>query len=277
MKFAILTLILISSIGHANAARVLFIGNSFTGFTMATVKRFETISPLGPHQFQFEFVGGITLQGHSSRVETLKAVQCQRFDYVVMQDHSMRTLNARQSFEFEVTRLTEMARESGAQPMLFQTWARGRDGNLNGFLFDQNIVSNAYLDIGSRLNVPVIRIGDAWREVRNTNLSLFNSLYLPDLIHPTPTGEYIAAASIYRAIYPTDLAWLSSFPGDNAQLAGIRGIVNRLNPSGSPYTNPNSESVCDTSRDEEQRDLCGCGPFKEPPRPLAGVLSLLLE
>ncbi len=277
MKFAILTLILISSIGHANAARVLFIGNSFTGYTSTTLKRFATISPLGPHQFQFEFVGGTNLQAHSSREETLKAVQCKRFDYVVMQDHSLRTLIAPESFEFGVTQLTSMARENGAKPMLFQTWARGQAGNLNSFLFHQNIISNAYLDIGSELNVPVIRIGDAWREVRNTNLSLFNSLFLPDLIHPTPTGEYIAAASIYRAIYPTDLAWLSSFPGDNAQLAGIRGIVNRLNPSGSSYTNPNSESVCDTSRDEEQRDLCGCGPFKEPPRPLAGVLSLLLE
>jgi len=275
MKFIVFSLMFFLSIGHASAARVLFIGNSFTGFTSASVKRFATVSPLGPHQFEFQFVGGTNLQAHSTREETIKAVQCKRFDYVVLQDHSLRTLIAPGSFEFGVTQLSDMARKAGAKPLLFETWARGQGGNLDSFLFHQNIVSSAYHDIGAKLNIPVIHIGDAWRQIRNTNLGLFNSLFQSDLIHPTSTGEYVAAASIYRAIYSTDLSWLASFPGENAQLAGIRGLVNGLNPTTATHVNPNTKSVCDVSKDDVQRGLCGCGPRKDPQ--LTAVLDLLLQ
>jgi len=263
----------------ASAARILFVGNSFTGFSMPVLRAFARASPSGTDHLEFQFVGGTNLEAHSLRSETIRAIQCKRFDYIVLQDHSQRTLIAPDSFRVGVSRLVSMAKAGGAQPLLFETWARGRGGTLNSFLFHQSIVSSAYHDIGAELDVPIIHVGDVWRGVHQTNRSLFNALYQSDLIHPTQAGQYAVATSVYRTLYPTDLTWAPSngIPGHSQR--AIRNIAIDLNSPLPSYTNPNSESVCDVSRDVAQRALCGCSAELPPEEPIviSPIINIILD
>jgi len=104
-----------------NAARILFIGNSFTGYSIQTLRRFSEMSPYGADELEFQLLSGTTLEAHTTRVKTLQAIQCKRFDYVVLQDHSQQTLNDPQSFAFGVSTFVSMARDNGAQPLLYET------------------------------------------------------------------------------------------------------------------------------------------------------------
>ena len=258
IKVVYVVALFIAALQHAYAARILFVGNSFIGFSKPLLEDFARSSPFGADLLEFEFAGGISLAEHTGRIETLKAIRCQRFDYIVLQDHSQRTLLNPQSFAFGVSALVSMARDSGAQPLLFETWARGIAGNLDNFLFHQSLVSDAYHEIGEKLNVPVIHVGDVWREVRRENVPLFIQLYEPDLIHPTRSGQYAVATSVYRTLYPSDLAWAPSNGLSKGIQSIIRNIAIDLNTIVEQHTNPNNKAVCEVSIDEEQRALCGC-------------------
>ena len=259
-------------VGNAHAARILFVGNSFTGFSVSVLESFAQVSPFGVDELEFEIVGGTNLQAHTIRPETLETIQCKRFDYIVFQDHSQRTILEPDSFVFGVSTLVSMARANGAQPLLFETWARARGGNLNNFVFDQSIVSSSYEAIGAELDVPVIHVGDVWSEVRRLNSSLFASLYQSDLIHPSLAGQYAVASSVYRTLYPTNLAWAPSQGLPAITQNTIRLSAVSTNTTTAQHANL-KRPVCEVSRNAAQRTLCGC----DPKQVISPILELLLK
>ena len=198
----LMVLLLVSA--PASAFKVLFVGNSFTGFSASTLQRFAANNPQGEDIFHYEYVGGISLSEHARRPQTLALIRDGHWDYVVLQDHSTQVIRHYGYFVSGIKALVEEVRASGAEPILFQTWARLQTGNYPG---DQIRISQAYLEIGAELDVPVARVGDLWFEMYRNARSVFDRMFQEDLIHPTDFGTFAVAISVYRVMYAGDLGW----------------------------------------------------------------------
>ncbi len=197
------SLVSLVSSANASAFRVLFIGNSFTGFSKPELERFKLASNLDD-EFGYEFIGGIDLFGHLNRPETLARIQNGQWDYVVLQDHSLQTYVRFEKFTSAITDLAALVRETGAEPILFQTFARLESG---GYRLRQVTVNQRYRDLGETLNIHVMAVGEAWLHLHDTNLAYFNRLHQTDRIHQTPLGATIVAGALYKTLYDTDLSW----------------------------------------------------------------------
>ena len=187
----------------AHAFKVLFVGNSFVGYSKNTLQSFAQHSPY-EDEFGYEFVGGISLIEHARRESTLTRIREQRWDYVVLQDHSLQTLRHPDSFRAGLEILINEIRNSGAEPILFMTWARLQSGN---YLGDQKTVSAAYLDAGIEHNASVARVGDVFLDRYRNDSNLFFRMFDEDGIHPTSFGTFAVAASVYKVMYNDSMGW----------------------------------------------------------------------
>jgi hypothetical protein len=100
----------------------------------------------------------------------------------------------------------EIARRHGAEPILFMTWAYEDKPEMTALLAD------AYTKAGNDNHELVIPGGLAFARVFKERPDL--GLYQPDKRHPTLIGTYLAAATIYSAIYQRS-------PEENSYTAGI--------------------------------------------------------
>lgn len=270
LPILILSIIIYSTESHAS--RVLFIGNSFIGFAEPVLKQFQAPGD----EFSFQFVGGTNLDAHTIREQTLRDLQCNRYDYVVLQDHSLRVFIDTNSFYYGLKTLSELTRASGAEPIFFETWARGTGGSFVNYLNDQNIVSNSYHQAGLENSVHTANIGDVWRSIYETNRSLFNSLYQSDGIHQSLAGNYIIATSLYSVIAPSHLDSAPTLGLSVASRDIMRGFSQSLNSAIIPHSNPNQDSVCDVESDSDIRARCGCPVIMQTIN-LAPIINFLLD
>lgn len=207
---------------QANAFRVLFIGNSFTGFSQSSLERFRNTSPLGDDEFGYIFVGGASLDFHRKQAGTIEAIRNGQWDYVVLQDHSRQTLFLLDLFDSAVRELTTVVRESGAEPILFQTWARLEDGSYSP---RQQLVNRRYNELAAELDIHVMSVGQTWLSIYNSDRAYFNRLHDPDRIHQTPLGASIVAGAAYKFLYDTDLSWAPMEP--TARSAVLTNVATR--------------------------------------------------
>ena len=203
----------------AQAFKVLFVGNSFVGYSKSTLQSFAQFSPY-EDEFGYEIVGGITLGEHARRDATLSRIKNEKWDYVVLQDHSLQPIRHPASFQFGIKQLIIEVRKSGAEPILFMTWARLQSGNYIG---DQKTVSAAYLQAGVDHDVSVARVGDVFLDRYRNDSDLFFRMFDDDGIHPTRFGAFAVAASVYAVMYDDSLGW--------APTAGVGTAGNRLRAS----------------------------------------------
>ena len=219
---------------NAHAFKVLFIGNSFTGYAVSTLERFTRAAPNGQDQFSYEWVGGMTLLEHASRFETLRAIREGAFDYVVLQDLSLQPINNPNGFRQAIALLVNEVRQSGAEPILYMTWARLANGNYPN---DQATVKAAYLAEAARYDLAVIRAGEVWNFFYQNNRTLFNKLYDPDLIHPSIFGTFAIASSVYKVLYGNNQSWTPTTGLDSASASAIRQAALQLNQTRPSYFN----------------------------------------
>ncbi len=201
---SILSLVFLLISWECHAFKVLFIGNSFTGFSSPVIKSFNAVSPLGDDEIAFIFAGGRFLTYHLEQQRTLDIIANNEWDYVVLQDHSRSTLLDLASFENSVREFTKIIRKSGAEPILFQTWARLQGSN---YRLKQIAVNERYDNIAAELDLHVMRIGKVWLSAYQTNRPFFDRLFDNDQIHQTRLGSGIVAAAVFKTLYDTDLAW----------------------------------------------------------------------
>jgi hypothetical protein len=117
------------------------------------------------------------------------------FDSVVMQDCGLCPIQTKlKSIFFETVRKNaKIARKHGAEPILFMTWAFQNRPEMTAQL------SDAYTKAGNDNSELVIPAGLAFARVVRERPDI--SLYQPDKRHPTLLGSYLAAATVYAAIY----------------------------------------------------------------------------
>lgn len=195
---------------------ILFIGNSYTYYNDMPTAIFESIAESAGYRVRISSitVGGYSLQQfadpsdeHGAKVA--KALDGnKKYDYVILQEQSVRPASSTpEQFYAAVRTLTAKIREIGATPILYSTWGRKTGSEtltIYGWTNESMTwkLANAYRAIGDELSVKVAHAGLAFFDVYTANTEI--ELYDPDLTHPSYAGSYLAASTLFAAIFEAD-------------------------------------------------------------------------
>jgi hypothetical protein len=213
--------------------KVLFIGNSYTAVNdlpalvvglaeAAGGRRVETAAHL---------VGGCTLEKHVQDKQASEKIKAKKWDVVVLQEHSVRPVIAR-DLMFQYARVLDAEiKRQGARTVFYLTWARqnipqmqegadphkspaygralfelsgaGKAMKLDAWCQQEKDglvggLNGAYRGIARELRARVAPVGVAWTMALAADPRL--TLHAPDQSHPTPTGSYLAACVFYATL-----------------------------------------------------------------------------
>lgn len=185
--------------------KILFVGNSFTFFwNMPQLVKAMGESqgiPLDIHQ---STVGGSNLKQHwyeEKGTITRKLLNEQDWDYVILGDHSLSTINAPERFKEYGAKFSKLIRSKGAEPLFYLTWAYKSNPLM------QPTITKAYLDLAHELSAKVIPIGPIWMKARNLRPDV--NLYFDDK-HPTSDGSYLIALIAYKTLTKKSISEISN-------------------------------------------------------------------
>lgn len=175
--------------------RVLFVGNSYT-FSHDLPRVLEQIASSTPGGPSIKTVmvaePGWTLQQHWEDRRALAEIRGRSYDYVVLQGHSLSTVEARDRLVEYGRRFDSAIDEAGAQTVLFQTWARREHPEM------LEAVRDGYGTLAEPTNAVVVPVGEAWAESWQAHPDIH--LWHADGSHPSPAGTYLAAATFYSVL-----------------------------------------------------------------------------
>jgi hypothetical protein len=174
---------------------VLFIGNSYTQYNnLPAMLETMAASSESLRQIQTKAVtfGGGTLQVLWERGAALEAIQEQKWDFVVLQEQSMRPIQ-NPELMYKYARLFDAEiKKNGARTILFLTWASHKQPDM------QVLLDRAYITLAKELGAQVAPVGPAWQAALRLNPKI--PLYRDDRRHPAPTGTYLAACVFYAVL-----------------------------------------------------------------------------
>ncbi|MEZ4447347.1 MAG: hypothetical protein R3B72_50190 [Polyangiaceae bacterium] len=222
--------------------RLLFVGNSFThqGPVPHLVRDIASSVGWPTPDVDYSAPGGETLGGHRQSNITLGLVDAGSWDFVVLQDHSLRaTDNAGDlaAFKADATWFYDRIKDTSAeaQVLLYETWARHPDHPIYPGTFAtpmemQTQIRFHYGDAASVVipttatfqpstDVDVAPVGDAWENHLAEPDPL--RLHATDDYHGGPLGQYLNALVLYSTIYgvvATGVSPLGVDPADAARL-----------------------------------------------------------
>jgi len=186
--------------------RVLFIGNSYTAVNDLPTT-FADLAWAGGHRVETEALdaGGWTLAEHASDPATGTALSSEPWNVVVLQEQSqipsVPSMAAAEMYP-AVTTLVAEARQHGARPLLYLTFAH-QDGwpqvGLDDYASMQAAINTGYMTIAQQLGVAVAPVGVAWEKVAEQPGA--PTLWQSDGSHPATAGTYLAACVFYAAIF----------------------------------------------------------------------------
>lgn len=173
---------------------ILFMGNSYTYFwnlpqlvqAMSEAKEQSLLT-------RQSTAGGANLGEHWKHQKFLKSrdkLNNGNWDYVVLQDHSMRSIQAPDSLRYYVTQWSKEIKSHGAQPVLYMTWARDWNPLMT------KTVASAYRSLAKELNIDIVPVGELWAKAKSLRPDL--ELYDKDQTHPSPVGAYLTACAFYK-------------------------------------------------------------------------------
>jgi hypothetical protein len=217
---------------------ILFIGNSYTEnlqlmFTPLMAEAYPT------SHVAYRTSAGWTLKRHVADPRVRQDIISHTWDYVVLQEHSRRPTFDTETMAYKVHRenvrqLVEWIRESGAKPVLYETWGR-RDGDRSSprrspdFDAMQSHLVRSYADAARETGARVVPVGRVWQAVRHADIALGRALYEEDGSHASEKGSYLIAATFLKDLVEVDAATLEE-PAcvSKAEIATINSAISRV-------------------------------------------------
>ena len=203
-----------SSSRAADTARVLFIGNSFTGVNdLPETLRLLAASAGDVVIKQSNTPGGYTLMGHSTNAQTLSLIDAGGWDFVVLQEQSQRPAFPDAQFQQDVVPyakiLSQRVRQHNpcARIVFYNTWGY-KNGDAGNCAFFPPLCTYHGMDSMLRLRYRILAdsndaflspVGPVWRHIRATFPGI--ELYDADNIHPSVAGTYAAACAFYAIVF----------------------------------------------------------------------------
>jgi hypothetical protein len=173
--------------------RVLFVGNSFTYFFNLP----QVVSSMAKSQgvdiiTRQSTVGGSTLEEHWKELNgtrTRKLLDSLKWDYVVLNNHSLSIIETPDSFFEYSTKFIELVRSKGANPIIMQTWGYKSNPLLIRPILD------GYGQLIERTKSAYVPAGELFVEARKwrPDLELFQ-----DDKHPSSNGTYMLGLAFFK-------------------------------------------------------------------------------
>ncbi|WP_286786263.1 MULTISPECIES: SGNH/GDSL hydrolase family protein [Pseudomonas] len=176
--------------------QVLFVGNSYTFYNqLPLMVRQMSVEAKQPRALEVKdvTVAGSSLKQHWARGDVQKVLASQHWDYVVIQDFSLMPLQDAESTRKYAGLVAQAARQAGAQPIFYLTWARQNDPSM------QSTLDAVYTQVAKENHGLLAPVGDAWKVALASQPQ--PTLFIADGSHPTYTGSYLAASVFYSLIY----------------------------------------------------------------------------
>ena len=188
--------------------RVLFIGNSYLYYGDSLHNHVQRmvgasgLAPLGTLEFKSSTIGGAALEHHPVQwlLSHGRIGVMQPFELVILQGGSGEPLSARRASRFRevLADHQQQIRARGAQVALYMTHAYGTSHRQYK---PENIrlTETMYVEAGNEIGALVIPVGLAFEEsgLRHPELALHKS----DGTHPSLLGTYLAASTVFAAVY----------------------------------------------------------------------------
>ena len=188
---------------------ILFVGNSFT-FQGDVPGQLQTLAGAQGVEIQYIDIsrGGATL--NDSRRNAIREMERRQFDYVVLQDQSMRPGLEIDDFLNDVEALSDAARANGVTPVLFSP-AVSDDFEI------QNILTEIYQFAAEEFDAILINAGGAW---------VYAYQIMPGLVPDKGGNQAFLAACVFAGtlfdLQITDIPETNSYTGnDTISLAQI--------------------------------------------------------
>ncbi|XOV92692.1 MAG: hypothetical protein ACFHWX_21110 [Bacteroidota bacterium] len=199
--------------------RILFVGNSFTYyFNLSQVVESMALSQEVELYTRQSTVGGSSLKQHWNQergTQTRKLLDSLEWDYVVLNNHSLSTIENPDEFLEYSMKFADLVRSKGAKPVFMQTWAYKSNP-----LMSRTIIP-AYAELARLTNVHMVPCGELFDEARKwrPDLDLFS-----DDKHPSANATYMLGLAFFK--YFTGLAtseisnriWTEDKKGDRLYL-----------------------------------------------------------
>lgn len=188
------------------ALRVLFVGNShtFVHDVPGTVQRFGDAAER-PIWVEQHVVGGASLEQHLNNRDVHRRIADGDWDYVVLQEQSLRPAFDQRGYVADVGRFSGLIRQHGAEPVIYATWPRARGGQFysQSPRFDtqdglRTALDRAFRKAQTSYTARLAPVGSAWAVFEDGSSGA--SLTAADGNHATSLGAYLAAAVIFQAL-----------------------------------------------------------------------------
>lgn len=178
--------------------RILFIGNSYTGFwdLPGTIARMVNTGERGlTIETDRSIMPGKGLKDHWARGEAAQMIRTGKYDYVVLQEYRFWSAEEHHQILQIARNFNEVIRASGAKPLLYCTWARKVP--VAESAAEQKRVTDGYGRVARELDAAVIPVGPAWQVAKEQGQELNLMMYEDAAFHPTLYSAYLSACVFY--------------------------------------------------------------------------------
>jgi len=181
---------------HAgNDLQILWIGNSYTYYHKLP-KMVADLAKAGgqrPVTHEQQTPGGCTLEKHWKDGIALKKIMARKWDFVVLQEHSLRPVRERELLNEYARKFDTEIRKQGSKTVLYLTWAYQHTPETQG------PITRAHFDLAAELKAAVAPVGVAWEQVQAADKRRL--LFEADKVHPNQAGSYLAACVFYATLF----------------------------------------------------------------------------
>lgn len=172
-----------------DSLRVLFVGNSYTSISnMPHLVSLISDSTKVKLITSKSTAGGATLSNHWNGEKELKTkdiICIGLYDKVVIQGHSLETIENKKDFLKYSKLLCDLVKESGATPFLYVTWSRQKYQHI------QDYITSTYIEAAKENDCGLVMVGEAWKLARAIRPDI--GLYMPDGSHQNDLGAFLNA------------------------------------------------------------------------------------
>ncbi len=191
--------------------KILFVGNSYTYFNDMPAKFLELCNENGIGAKVWSVTRGGYSFAHYLSEENEKGIEFRArlseraYDYVVLQDQSVRPAEHTESFLESSRRLCRMVKENGAIPVFYQTWGR-REGSevleKHGWTHAEMhaLLKDAYTRAAEENGARIVYAGDAFRAAYADGVEVYH----PDGSHPSDEGSKVIAKAFFDVLCAAD-------------------------------------------------------------------------
>lgn len=180
--------------GPAPGLRILFLGSSLTyandmpllvqAFARAVGQSVDVVTVAK---------GGASFEDHWNRGAALDKIREGGWSFVVMQQGPSSLPQSRENMREYARRFADPIRKAGARPALYMVWP-GADRLA---FFDD--VRTSYTLTAEDMDGMLIPAGEAWRAAWRRDPDV--PLYRKDGEHPSPTGSFLVALSVFGMLF----------------------------------------------------------------------------